>query len=96
MRPSDVESLLTIPEVVQGDLGPLLRWSSTYPTRADQRVWHKLKARETLELVCTAVAGSFAERPTAVAAQLARKVSLPRSATPARLGTRPGSVPGRP
>lgn len=27
MRPSDVESLLTIPEVVQGDLGPLLRWS---------------------------------------------------------------------
>lgn len=30
---------------------------SVYPTRPNQRIWYKYKARETLELVCTAVAG---------------------------------------
>jgi len=32
--------------------------ASPYPTGQDQRVWHKLKVRDTLELVCTAVLGN--------------------------------------
>ncbi len=35
--------------------------SSTYPTWPNQRDWFKCKARETLSLICTAVAGDPAE-----------------------------------